>query len=175
MLFYVLRVVIVLLRQLFRARVRPTDTFDVPFRAWPWSCDLNFHVNNAQYLYFMELARWAFTLRTGLLRQVYRDQVQLLVAGTSILYRRPIGMLRRFTLRTRLLAADRRWFYFLHEAVDHRGEVAMRAVLRGMARKGSLVVAAADVFGDLDLPAPEKSDELQAFDALARLHLSQLS
>ncbi len=174
MLFYVCRVVVLMLRQFFARRIQPHDTLDVAFRAWPWACDLNFHVNNAQHLLYMELGRWAYTLRLGLLGRVFRDRVQLLVGGTSILYRRPLPMFRRFTVRTRVLAADPTWFYFLQEILDHRDRIAVRAIIRGTARKDSKVVPAGQVFGDIQFDAPESSNELRAFMALAEQHLEQL-
>ncbi len=174
MIFYLLRVAVVLLRELFKPRIQPTDTHEMNFRAWPWSCDFNMHVNNAQYLYFMEFGRWAFTLRSGLLRRVYAQKVQLLVAGCSLLYRRPIMMFRRFTVRTQVVAADERWFYFVQELVDHRGQVATRAVLRGMARNRDGVMNAERAFGTSAFPSPEDSSELQSFASLAREHLREL-
>jgi YbgC/YbaW family acyl-CoA thioester hydrolase len=161
-----------LLREWPRPRIQATAVHEMRFRAWPWSCDLNLHVNNAQYLYFMEFGRWAFTLRCGLLRRVVRHKVQLLVAGVSVLYRRPIRLLRSFTVRTRVVAADARWFYFVQELHDHQGQLATRALLRATARDRRGVVSAAQAFGESSFASPDSTDELKAFAALTREHLA---
>lgn len=175
MIFYILRVLVVLVRQAFGPRLALSSIHELRFRAWPWSCDLNLHVNNAQVLVFMELARWVLTLRIGMLHRVIADKLQLLVGGVSVLYRHPLPMLRCFTLRTRVVAADARWFYFVQEIIDHQGRVAVRAVLRGLARQRDGVVSPRIAFGDQDLPELEGDTELAAFDALARQHLQELS
>jgi acyl-CoA thioesterase FadM len=173
MVFYLLRVLVTLLREWPRARIAATATHEMRFRAWPWSCDLNLHLNNAQYLYFMEFGRWGYTLRCGLLGLVVRRRVQLLVAGASVLYRRPIGMLQTFIVRTRVVAADERWFIFEQQLFDAQGRLALRALLRATARDRRGVVSAAQMFGASACASPDSTPELRSFAALAREHLQQ--
>lgn len=173
MLFYVLRVAWLLLRQSFKPPVGPGDTFEISFRAWPWYCDTNWHVNNAHYLTFMEYARWAMAVRSGMLRRAVAERLVFLLGGASVLYRRPLPMFRRFTLRTSLIATDERWLTMAHDFVDHRGRVAARALARGMIRDARGPLPLREILG-ASSPSAAAAAELAAFEALTRQHLAQI-
>jgi YbgC/YbaW family acyl-CoA thioester hydrolase len=174
MVLYSLRVLWLLLRHAFKPAIDPREELLISFRAWPWYCDLNLHMNNAHFLTFFEYARWAHTLRAGFLRRVFAERVEMLVAGVSMIYRRPLPWFRRFTVRTRIAAVDDRWIYFLQEILDARGRIAARAIVRGQARKSAAAISPREVLG-VDFPNQLPPAELEAFKAVAEQHLKQLS
>jgi acyl-CoA thioesterase FadM len=148
------------------------EPFVMRFRAWPWYCDTNLHVNNAAYLTFMEYARWAMSLRTGLLGRALRSRWIFLVAGASVTYRRPLPVLRSFTVRTELIATEGRWLLLSQDFFDHGGRPAARGIVRAMLRGREGPVSPADVLGR---PGPTfGSAELAAFDTLSREGLQNL-
>jgi hypothetical protein len=108
-----------LLRVLSRARFAQRQGIDVQsvlnFRAWPGDIDVFPEMNNGRQLTVMDLARrrkWGFA-----------------VAGASVRFRKRIRPFTRFTLCTRLLGHDARWFYFLQE-YRCRKEVCSSALIR---------------------------------------------
>lgn len=178
MLLYVFRVLRLLIAQSLRPRVDALAPLDLSFRAWPWYCDTNLHVNNAHYLTYMEYGRWALSLRSGLLAVALRRRWSFLLAGASMVYRRPLPMWKKLTVRTQLVRAEGRWFYFVQELFDHEGRPAARAVLRATVRGRSGAIDAAEVTSAMGtsqaLPATPASHELLTFDALTREHLTNL-
>jgi acyl-CoA thioesterase FadM len=173
MTLHALRVLWLLLAHGFRPAIRPTEPHVMGFRAWPWYCDENLHVNNAHYLTFMEYGRWTIALRAGMLRRAWAGRWTVLVAGISIVYRRPLPWWRRFTLRTRVIAARDPWFYLEQELVDARGQVASRAIVRATVRTRAGSLPIQEVLGGFDVP--DISDpELLAFDEQQRQHLDRI-
>lgn len=130
MLGYSLRIAGVLVREHLRPRHGVGDVVEARYRAWPWYCDLNRHVNNAHFLTFLEYGRWGWVLRTGMGRLIRREGITFLIAGISIIYRRPLPLWRGLNVRTQLAAADDAWLYMTQQIFDHQGRPAARALVR---------------------------------------------
>ena len=80
-------------------------------RVWPNDIDLNLHLNNARYLNIMDYARTHLLARTGLLERVIRARYKPMVGAVWITYRRSLPVFSAYTLSSRLLCWDERWFY----------------------------------------------------------------
>jgi acyl-CoA thioesterase FadM len=108
-----------LLRVLARARSGHRLDLDgksvLTFRAWPGDIDIFPEMNNGRQLTVMDLGRFDLGARTGLNRLAHRRKWGFAVAGASVRYRRRIRPFRKFSLSTRLLGFDERWFYFIQE------------------------------------------------------------
>ena len=104
---------------LFRAKARSKmsleDTSVLRLRAGLSDIDLFMELNNARYFNYMELGRWDYSYRVGFIQLMKEHNWGVAVGGSSIRFRRRIPFLKRFTLNTRLLCHDGRWFYFLQE------------------------------------------------------------
>ncbi len=83
----------------------------VRMRVWPNDIDLNLHMNNARYLSVMDYARTHLLARTGLLQRIVRSRWQPLVGAVWMTYRRSLPLFSAFTLASRLVCWDDRWFY----------------------------------------------------------------
>jgi acyl-CoA thioesterase FadM len=83
----------------------------VALRVWPNDIDFNFHLNNARYLNVMDYGRMRLLARAGLLTPVLKARWAPLVGGVWITYRRSLAVWARYTLATRLVCWDERWFY----------------------------------------------------------------
>ncbi|HWG89490.1 MAG TPA: thioesterase family protein [Candidatus Thermoplasmatota archaeon] len=117
-----------------RPRMSPLEESVLTFRVWPGDLDENRHMNNGRYLTLMDLGRTDLIVRTGILKAMLQRKWMALLAGATMRYRRPLNLLDRFTLHTRLVAWDDRWFY-LEQRFVKRGETAaigwVRAAFRG--------------------------------------------
>ena len=114
----------------FRPRL---DLFGVSrrhFRVMPGDLDYNVHMNNARYLALMDLGRIDLILRTGMWRAMWRNHWQAVLAGSLVRYRRPLKPFQKFTLTSKLIGWDEKWFYIEHR-VDAAGVLACRSVVRG--------------------------------------------
>lgn len=97
------------LRPLPRIGVLEEDVLRL--RVWPNDIDFNFHLNNARYLTAMDYGRMHLLARAGLLEHILRSRWQPLVGAVWVTYRRSLPLFARFTLSSRLVCWDQRWFY----------------------------------------------------------------
>lgn len=121
----------------FRSKVQFFDDVDTPFRVWPTDLDMNFHMNNGIYLSLMDFGRYDLLLRTGLFKKMQHVDWYPVVASQMIRYRKSLEPFQRFTLRTKLVGWDERFFY-IQQKFMLKGEVAALAVVKGrfLSKKG---------------------------------------
>lgn len=100
-----------------RQRLRPLPKIGilgndcVQMRVWPNDIDFNFHLNNSRYLACMDYGRIHMLAATGILGIVVRSRWTPLVGSIDIVYRRSLALWAPFTLATRTLCWDEKWFY----------------------------------------------------------------
>lgn len=93
-------------------RQEPSSPCVTHWRVWPNDIDAFGHMNNGRYQVIMDLGRIDFLRRCHLLRGVVRNRWAVPVGEAHMAYRKPLRPLQRYTLHTRLLHWDARWFYF---------------------------------------------------------------
>lgn len=104
-------------------------------RVWPNDIDLNLHLNNARYLSIMDFGRTHLLARVRLLEHIVRSRWTPLVGAVWITYRRSLPVFARFTLESRLVCWDERWFYIEQKFTGREGLVAVGWV-KGLLRDG---------------------------------------
>jgi acyl-CoA thioesterase FadM len=123
-----------------RAYIRPLpklgllETDRLRMRVWPSGIDINLHLNNARYLSMMDYGRTHLLARTGLLQHVLRTRWTPLVGAVWMTYRRSLPLFARYTLDTRLVCWDERWFYMEQTFTGAQGLAAVgwvKGALRG--------------------------------------------
>jgi acyl-CoA thioesterase FadM len=87
------------------------DEDGLRLRVWPNDIDLNLHLNNARYLSLMDYGRMHLLARTGLFDHILRSRWTPLIGAVWMTYRRSLALFAPFTLTTRLVCWDERWFY----------------------------------------------------------------
>lgn len=95
--------------------------------------DFNLHLNNARYLSLMDYGRVHLMAATGILTPVLRDKWAPLVGSLSITYRRSLRLFAPFTLTTRVLCWDEKWFY-MEQVFRSREGLAAIAWVKGLFR-----------------------------------------
>lgn len=89
----------------------------------------------------MELGRWDFSYRIGLLSLMKKYKWGIAIGGASVRYRRRIPFLAKFSLTTQLICHDGRWFYFLQE-MHRKDKICFSALIKaGVTSKKGLVPA----------------------------------
>jgi len=121
------------------------------FRAWPHDCDLNLHMTNARYLAMMDLGRTQLLGRAGLLRKIFKRKWMPVANAIEITYIREIRPFQKFTLHSRLLGWDEKYWYI--EQKFRRGETLLAVTMvRGLFLKGHVKVPFDAVAGLLENP-----------------------
>jgi acyl-CoA thioesterase FadM len=80
-------------------------------RVLPNDIDINLHMNNARYLNIMDYARTHLLARTRLLEHIIHSRWKPLVGAAWLTYRRSLPLFSAFSLTSRLVCWDDRWFY----------------------------------------------------------------
>ena len=142
----------------FRPRVGPLDSSVVRFTVLPHDCDLNIHLNAGRFVSFMDIARIELLVRMGALRPVLKKGWRPVVGGLVIRYRRSVEPFERFTIESRLVGWDEKWFYIEHTVNRRDGSMAAIAYARTLLRKKDGTVEPAEVidllgFHDVKPPA----------------------
>jgi len=114
-----------------RQHIRPLTPLDVlgedrlRMRVWPNDIDLNLHMNNGRYLSIMDYARTHLLARTRLLERIVRSRWQPLVGAVWVTYRRSLPVFAAFTLTSRMVCWDERWFYMEQTFAGAKGQAAV--------------------------------------------------
>ena len=118
----------------FKPKIGPFDQARVTMRVWPNDLDLNMHANSGRYISFMDVGRVDLLARMRLLRKVTALGWRPLVGGSMITYRKSLQPFERFTVKSRILCWDEKWFYFEHIVTNAKGDLAAIANVRGLLR-----------------------------------------
>lgn len=125
-----------LLKVLFHIWLGPKkglmDESRLAFRVWPQDCDLNFHMNNGRYLTFMDLGRIHLIGQMKLLAQFVKNRWQPILGAAEISFIRPLPPLRKFSLLTRIITWDEKYFYIEHRFMTMDGRLCAAALVRGL-------------------------------------------
>jgi len=142
-----LRLLWVLIAVLWRPRIGVTDSSVLGFRVMPHDLDLNIHMTNARYLALMDLGRIDLAARCGLLRLTFQRKWQPVVGGTVVRFRRALKPFQRFSLTSRLVGWDDRWFYF-EQSFEAGGMPACLALVRGAFLNDGAIVSPHEVMAE---------------------------
>ncbi|MCY4046362.1 MAG: thioesterase family protein [Cellvibrionales bacterium] len=88
-----------------------TDTDESSFRAMPWDIDMFCEMNNGRVITLYDLGRFSLASRTGLGDVLRKNRWGLVVAGSTVQYRKRIHMFDKVQMKTRLLDVQGRWMY----------------------------------------------------------------
>jgi len=150
-LLLLFRFLLTILRSRFRRRIGPLDESVVRFTALPTDCDLNFHLNAGRFVSFMDVARIELIGRMRLLVPLLRRGWRPVMGGATVTYRRSILPFERFTVHSRVVAWDEKWFYVEHVVNRADGTLSATGLMRTVIRSKSGTVPPKEVLAVLGL------------------------
>jgi acyl-CoA thioesterase FadM len=155
------------LRPLPRLGILDEDT--LALRVWPNDIDFNLHLNNARYLSIMDYGRMHLLARVGLLDHILRSRWMPLVGSVWMTYRRSLALLSKFSLASRLVCWDERWFYMEQTFTGPEGLVAIGWV-KGVLRDAQGNVEPQRVIDRVapGMPSPPMPDPIAVWNELTR-------
>jgi len=121
------------LRARHRPPLKPTDESVLSLWVLPNDLDINLHVNNGRYLSLMDLGRVDLMTRSGLTAQILRQRWMPLVGAATMRYSRSLSLLQRYTLHTRIVGWDDKWF-LIEQRFMHNGQPIAIGQVRGLLR-----------------------------------------
>ncbi len=121
-------------------------------RCWPWDIDPWMELNNGRTLTLYDLGRIPLGARSGLVSVLKENEWGLTVAGSTIRYRRRILPFEKFTMRSRGVGWDDKFFYIEQSMWKKNGECASHVVIRSAFTSKSGIVAPEKVAALLGFP-----------------------
>ncbi|MDO5650877.1 MAG: acyl-CoA thioesterase [Moraxella sp.] len=115
----------------------PLDgTSEIHLKASIRDMDNFMEMNNGRIVTMFDLGRYDLSVRTGLGKLLLKNRWGLVVAGSSIQYRKRIRPMDKVTIKTRLTGIDERWFY-IEQSMWANGVPTSAILLRtGITNKG---------------------------------------
>lgn len=106
-----------------------TDTSEITLTANINDIDHFFEMNNGRIFTLFDLGRNDLAIRSGLAKKLFKHRWGLVVAGSTIQYRKRVRLFDKVTIKTRLIAVDERWFY-IEQSMWVKGQPTCSALLR---------------------------------------------
>ena len=133
-----------------------TQTSEVMVRCSITDIDPMFEMNNGRVLTVYDIGRTDFIIRTGLAKQLLKNRWGMVVAGSTIQYRKRIRLFDKVAIKTQLVGLDEKWLYLEH-SMWVEGKPCSSALLRTGVTEGGKVIEMARVLealGQADLNMP---------------------
>lgn len=124
------------------------ETSEITFRCRLSDIDNFLEMNNGRVFTLYDLGRMDFAVRTGLGKQLLKQRWGLVIAGSTIQYRKRIRAFDKVTLKTKIVAIDERWMY-IEQSMWVKGKPCSSAILRSGVTKGGKVIEISKVLAAL--------------------------
>lgn len=146
------------------------DTLEQTFHAMPSDIDFNMHMHNSRYAMYMDIGRLSFMFKCGVMGKALKKKWFPVLAGANFYYRRPINFFEKFTLKTRVLCWDEKWFYFVQTFLNSKGDIATVAYVRTTLLQKKKGLTTGDILEGmgLDIQSREMPEDLKNWIASSR-------
>jgi acyl-CoA thioesterase FadM len=177
-----LRLLITICTSFFNSKKHPAlDPIRTNFRVLPNDLDILGHVNNGRYLTLMDLGRINLIGRSGLAKKMLPLKWYPLIGSVTMTYFRPLKMLQKYQIQTRLICWDEKWFFLEQKFLMKEFTVAIgivRAQIHGPKGRVSPDLVLSLISDGTVLVSPKAPDWIEKFvevqDQIARQGKSQL-
>jgi acyl-CoA thioesterase FadM len=105
----------------------------IQFRVLPSDIDTNLHLNNGRYLTLMDLARFDFIGKVGLLKPLIKKRWFPVLGAAQMIYLKSLRCFQSYTVHTALECWDDKWF-MMTQRFESQGKVYAYGHVRGMIR-----------------------------------------
>jgi acyl-CoA thioesterase FadM len=131
MFYYWYRIVWILIARRFQSQVDIEEELTRTFRVRLFDCD-GFRVMTAfKYAAYMDLIRWEMIARSKLFNEILPKGLAPTLGAQKIIYRKPIKLWTKFTLRLQTMGWDEKWVYHIHK-FEQSGEVKAIGITRAL-------------------------------------------
>lgn len=134
------------------------DVSEITLRCRLTDIDNFLEMNNGRILTLYDLGRTDFAVRTGLFKQLLKQRWGLVVAGSTIQYRKRIRAFQKVTMKTQIVGVDARWIY-IEQSMWVKGKPCSSALLRTGVTEGGKVIEPKRVMAALEIADWDKAPE----------------
>lgn len=106
-----LRLLRVVIHAFFRKVLGPLQTSITNYVVIPTDLDVNMHMTNSRYSSMMDIGRTDFIIRTGIYKKLWQKRLKPVIGAASIRWRKGLHLGQAFSLHTRILGWDDKWYY----------------------------------------------------------------
>lgn len=146
-----------IIREALRARRQPalpiTGAHISHHRCWPQDIDIFIEMNNGRVMTIFDIGRTGLGERIGLSPALQRRKWGIAVAGSTVRYRKRIRPFVKFTMQTRCIGWDARFFY-IEQSLWIGDTCAAHALLRTCVTDANGIVPSAQMLAELDHADP---------------------
>ncbi len=135
------------------------DETQITMRVLPVDLDLLMHVNNGVYFSYMDFGRWDMIFRNGSYDLAKNKNWYSVVAGETIRFKRSLQLWDKFTLKTKIIGHDDKYFFIEQTFLLKDKEMARGMVKIRFLKKSGGTVDVSEVLAGLNL-AEKKVPEL---------------
>ncbi len=115
MLYFWYRAFWILIARNFQKSLDVESEFVQTFRVGLFDCE-GFRIMSAfKYANYLDYNRWEFVVRTSLFREVYLKGCSTAIGSQKIIYRKPLKIWSKFTLRLQTVGWDDKWVYNIQQ------------------------------------------------------------
>lgn len=118
-----------LLRKQQGKTLKLTDVGEITLTANVNDIDHFVEMNNGRILTLFDLGRNDFAIRSGLAKKLIQHRWGLVVAGSTIQYRKRVRLFDKVTIKTKIVGIDARWIY-VDQTMWVKGQPTCHALLR---------------------------------------------
>lgn len=144
------RLIYTTIRALRAPSLNAEDMGVTHYRCMPWDIDMFMEMNNGRILTLYDLGRFDLSIRTGLAKVLKERNWGLVVASSTIRYRRRVRVFDRVTMHTRVAAFEGRWVY-IEQSMWVKGQPASSVLLRTGVTESGKVIDSKEVLAALDV------------------------
>lgn len=106
-----------------------TDISEISTRVYPNDLDINIHMNNARYAAMMDLGRFDFLIRSGLMHKMRHEGWRPVIGTAYISYFKALKAFQKFEVTSRVIHWDAKWFY-LEQIIMHNKVIMTHAYVK---------------------------------------------
>ena len=141
-MYPVLRLFSTLIRSRSADKIAIDQGSETSFICRPWDIDMFMEMNNGRILTLYDLGRFNLGMRIGLNQILRNNRWGLVVAGSTVRYRKRIRAFDKVTMHSQIVAVDKRWVYIM-QSMWVKDQPASSILLRtGVTSKGKTLPVA---------------------------------
>ena len=136
MLYYWYRIIRILIERKFQKQVDIEDELTRTFSVRLFDCDGLRVMAAFKYAAYMDFVRWEMIARSKLYNEIVLKGLAPTLGSQKIIYRKPLKLWTKFTVRLRTVGWDEKWVYHVHK-FEQAGEIKAIGITRALVwRKG---------------------------------------
>jgi acyl-CoA thioesterase FadM len=155
------RLLLTILFSYFKSKLGSFVETKATFTVFPTDCHIPFFrlMSGGRYFDFMDLARVDQVARLGVLDLMGKDKLSINIGGQLLRYRKPMKVFTRFTVSTKIVYWDDRFFY-VEQKFEQDGIIKTEGLVQGCFRSKLGVVPPVELLERANLkidrpPLPE--------------------